>query len=187
YVAGRRPDPSRLAPLASIIYSTILGAGTPTPPLPADRFGDVGPREEAKRVFEADPHVRVLMENGAGSPVPGLPAATFRLALRQWPARAVRPPAWYAGPGRTLARPRPRGCRSSTTPQSSWATACRPEARAAGRGPGPTGGGWSCTSRGAPRRYSRGSHTPIARSCARWRRRSAGRSTPSSRPPPPRG
>src|SRR5437762_10117366 len=28
YVAGRRPDPSRLEPLASIIYSTILGAGT---------------------------------------------------------------------------------------------------------------------------------------------------------------
>src|SRR5205809_1995662 len=98
YVAGRRPDPSRLAPLASIIYSTILGAGTPTPPLPADRFADVGTREEAKRLFEADPHVRVLMENGAGSPVPGLPAPTFELALRQWPARTVRSTAWHVGP-----------------------------------------------------------------------------------------
>src|SRR5439155_25016273 len=108
YVAGRRPDPSRLAPLASIIYSTILGAGTPTPPLPADRFGDVGTREEAKRLFEADPHVRVLMENGAGSPVPGLPAPTFELALRQWPARTVRSTAWYFGPAGTLTRTRPR-------------------------------------------------------------------------------
>ena len=108
YVAGRRPDPSRLAPLASIIYSTILGAGTPTPPLPADRFGDVGTREEAKRLFEADPHVRVLVENGAGSPVPGLPAPTFELALRQWPARTVRSTAWYFGPAGTLTRTRPR-------------------------------------------------------------------------------
>ncbi len=118
YVAGRRPDPSRLAPLASIIYSTILGAGTPTPPLPADRFGDVGTREEAKRLFEADPHVRVLMENGAGSPVPGLPAPTFELALRQWPARTVRSTAWYFGPAGTLTRTRPRdhACAGSAIP-----------------------------------------------------------------------
>src|SRR5438034_714349 len=119
YVAGRRPDPSRLAPLASIIHSTILGAGTPTPPLPADRFADVGTREEAKRLFEADPHVRVLMENGAGSPVPGLPAPTFALALRQWPARTVHPASRDLVPAGSPARPRANG-------QTEWLRSSHP-------------------------------------------------------------
>src|SRR5439155_1429559 len=77
YVAERVPDQSRLAPIAPLIYLQILGASAPTPPLPPDRFADVTDYQEAKRRFEADPHVRVLMENGAGSPTAGLPAPTF--------------------------------------------------------------------------------------------------------------
>ena len=107
YVAGRVPDPTFLALIAPIIYDNILGNGTPTPPLPANRFAGITKFEDALALFEADPHVRVLMENGAGSPMPGLPAPTFELAFKQWPPREIRPMAWYLGPNGTLTRTRP--------------------------------------------------------------------------------
>ena len=107
YVAEKVPDQSRLTPIAPLIYQQILGPGAPTPPLPPNRFADVTDYQQAKRRFEADPHVRVLMENGAGSPTAGLPAPTFELALRQWPAPPLRPTALYFGPGGTLTPRRP--------------------------------------------------------------------------------
>jgi predicted acyl esterase len=108
YVAHRVPDPSFLTVIAPIVYHMILGDGTPTPPLPTNRFAGITDYDAALRLFESDPHVRVLMENGAGSPIAGLPAPTFDLAFRRWPASEVRATAWYFGPDGTLARPRPR-------------------------------------------------------------------------------
>jgi hypothetical protein len=109
YVANQVPNPGRAAIAAPLIYEQILGRGTPVPPLPANRFTGITDYDEAKRLFESDPHVRVLMENGAGSPTPGLPAATFELGFRQWPPPEAKPTALYFGPGGTLARTRPRG------------------------------------------------------------------------------
>lgn len=107
YVAGVVPNQAPLTVIAPVVYSMILGNGAPTPPLPSNRFAGVTSLKDAKKMFESDPHVRVLMENGAGSSTPGLPAATFELALRQWPAPQVRPTAWYFGPGGTLTPKRP--------------------------------------------------------------------------------
>jgi predicted acyl esterase len=107
YVAHRAPDPGRIAPIAPIIYSQILNPGAPTPPLPADRFDGITDYDQALDLFESDPRVRVLMENGAGSPVPGLPAPTFELAFNRWPPRQIRPTAWYFGPDGTLTRGKP--------------------------------------------------------------------------------
>jgi putative CocE/NonD family hydrolase len=86
----------------------VLGAGAPTPPLPADRFDGITDYGQARELFESDPHVRVLMENGAGSPLAGLPAPTFELGFRQWPPREARPTKWYFGPDGTLAPTKPR-------------------------------------------------------------------------------
>jgi predicted acyl esterase len=108
YVARQLPDPGRIAPIAPVIYLQILGA-LPTPPLPADRFDGITDYAEAKALFESDPRVRVLMENGAGSPTPGLPAPRFELALRDWPPPQARPRRWYLGDGGMLVRRRPRG------------------------------------------------------------------------------
>ncbi len=110
YVAERVPDPGRLAAIAPFIVQEILGAGAPTPPLPADRFDGITDYEQARALFEADPHVRVLMENGAGDPLhPGLPAPTFELGFREWPPREARPVKWYFGPGGTLGPKKSRG------------------------------------------------------------------------------
>src|SRR5262245_16236430 len=107
YVAHRLPDPGRIAPIAPIIYSQILNPGAPTPPLPADRFDGITDYNQALDLFESDPRVRVLMENGAGSPVAGLPAPTFELGFRRWPAPQVRPTVWYFGADGSLMRRKP--------------------------------------------------------------------------------
>jgi predicted acyl esterase len=109
YVAGQVPDPSRIAPLAEFIYSQILDAGAPTPPLPADRWDGITDYQQALDLFESDPHVLVRMENGAGTPTPGLPAPTFELGFRQWPPREARPTKWYFGPDGTLSPSKSRG------------------------------------------------------------------------------
>ncbi|HXJ33422.1 MAG TPA: CocE/NonD family hydrolase [Candidatus Eisenbacteria bacterium] len=110
YVANRVPDPFVLGLIAPIVYHEILGAGTPTPPLPAvNRFAGITSVDEARQLFEADPYVRVMMENGAGSPIAGLPASTFELGFDKWPPRQVRATTWYFGPNGTLGRTRPRG------------------------------------------------------------------------------
>jgi hypothetical protein len=107
YVAGKVPDPGRVAPIAPIIYPQILGPGAPIPPLPADRFDGITDYSQARALFESDPTVRIFMENGAGSPTPGLPAPTFELGFRRWPVPNVRPSVWYMGPGGTLDQSRP--------------------------------------------------------------------------------
>jgi predicted acyl esterase len=109
YVAEQLPDPGRVAPFAPIVYSQILEPGAPTPPLPADPYDGITDYEQARAFFEAQPHVRVLMENGAGSPVPGLPAPTFQLGFSQWPPRESRPTKWYFGTDGVLLPRKQRG------------------------------------------------------------------------------
>jgi predicted acyl esterase len=108
YVAGRKPTPGRSAPFAPIIAGEILGGGAPTPPLPADPYDGIFSYSDALVFFESSPRVRVLMENGAGSPVPGLPAPTFELGFDRWPPREIEPSTWYFGPEGSLTRRRNR-------------------------------------------------------------------------------
>jgi hypothetical protein len=103
YVANAVPDQKAIAAIAPLVYPQILGAAAPTPPLPSNRFAGITDHAQAKKLFESDPHVRVLMENGAGSPIPGLPAPTFEQGFKRWPAPEVKPTPWYFGPGGTLA------------------------------------------------------------------------------------
>ncbi len=107
YVWHRKPDIDRLAPFISVVYDQILGPGQPTPPLPPDRFAFYQGYDDAKAAFEAEPRVRVLMENGAGSSTPGLPAPRFDIGFRKWPASGTRQTIWYFGPGGALTKERP--------------------------------------------------------------------------------
>ena len=102
YVAGKQPNQTRLAPYAQAIYEQILGQGAPVPPLPPNHFANANSYAEAKHQFETSPRFRVLMENGAGSSTPGLPAARFEVDFDRWPPPGVRQTAWYFGPGGAL-------------------------------------------------------------------------------------
>jgi predicted acyl esterase len=109
YVAGRVPDQSFLTAIAPVIVQQIVGGNPPAAPLPPNRFAGVADLATARALFESDPFVRVLFENGAGSSTPGLPGATFELGFSRWPAREVTAtPFWFAANG-TLSPDRPRG------------------------------------------------------------------------------
>lgn len=102
YVGSRVPDMDRLAPFAGDIYAQILGPGQPTPPLPRDRLGSNSSAADARAQFESEPRFRVLMENGGGSPTPGLPAPRFDIEFNRWPPPSTRNTPFYFGPGGTL-------------------------------------------------------------------------------------
>jgi len=108
YVAGRLPDPGRVGGIAPALYDLVMGASAPPPPLPSDRFDGITDYDEARALFESDPQVRVLMENGAGSPTPGLPAPTFEITAKKWPLPQARAAVWYFGPDGTLSKRKPR-------------------------------------------------------------------------------
>jgi len=106
YVAHQLPDPGRVGVFAPIIYPMILGTGTHTPPLPADPYDGITDLDQARALYESQPHVLVLMENGAGGE-PGLPAPTFQLGFGQWPPREARPTKWYFGADGSLLSKKP--------------------------------------------------------------------------------
>ncbi len=108
YVGRKVPNADRLADFADLIYEQILGPGAPVPPLPQDRLSGADGPDGARRKLESEPRFRILMENGAGSPTPGLPAARYEIAFDRWPAPGVRETAWYFGAGGTLNKSKPQ-------------------------------------------------------------------------------
>ena len=81
YVAKRVPDPGRLSPIAPIIYSSILDAGQPVPPLPADRFdGIIQLRDGVGAVRVRPAHPRADGERRRLGPA-GHPRAHVRAGL----------------------------------------------------------------------------------------------------------
>ncbi len=108
YVAGRVPDQNLLAAITPIVLQQIVGGNPPAPPIPPLRFAGVPSVAAARALFESDPYVRVLFENGAGSSTPGLPAPTFELGFARWPVREAKATAWWLGPDGALSPSRPK-------------------------------------------------------------------------------
>jgi hypothetical protein len=56
----------------------------------------------ARAVFERDPRVRLLMDNGASPAGAGSIGAAWELGFDAWPVREARATAWHLGPGGAL-------------------------------------------------------------------------------------
>jgi predicted acyl esterase len=108
YVANRVPNQSLLTLIAPVVVQQILGGNPPTPPLPPNRFDGIADLATARALFESDPFLRVLFENGAGSSTPGLPAVTFEHGFSRWPAREIEPTVWWLGANGALVPDRPK-------------------------------------------------------------------------------
>jgi predicted acyl esterase len=106
YVAGEIPElPAAGKLLIPILSDTIFG--TPNVPVEADRFRDAASVEEARARFEAEPKVRVLLENGAGGADPGAPVPSFELSFDAWPIPGVEPTRWWLDQGGRLSETAP--------------------------------------------------------------------------------
>ena len=106
YVGDEIPvvPPSILA-LSGELYKYLADAGAS--PVEQSRFAGTTDVAAAKAVFERDPRVRLIMDNGAGPAGPGSIGATWDLGLDSWPVRQAQATSYYLGAGGALAPVKP--------------------------------------------------------------------------------
>jgi predicted acyl esterase len=93
YVAREVPSLPPAAPLLlSGIGSSVFGTGDLQ--LPPDRFAGITDYDQAKKRYEHDPRVRVLLDNGAGA-APGVPTPASELDFSRWPVEGTRATRYY--------------------------------------------------------------------------------------------
>ena len=133
FVADRLPDLTPgLRAFAPELYQLAMGiSGVEFPADPIEGEPDYA---SALAAFEAQPPIRILFDNGAGSSTPGAPVAGFEQSFARFPLPSTRAQSWYLGPGGTL-RGSPPGSRR--TDAFSWAPGARPATDFSGNtGPG---------------------------------------------------
>ncbi len=101
YVNGEvTPRPLAFDLLASLLTEQAFGVATPLPPqreIPGD---DIAAQRAA---YEAEPPVRILLENGVGNPdLPGAPIATAEVLADSWPLPGTTTVTYWFGPDGTL-------------------------------------------------------------------------------------
>lgn len=98
YVADEIPKlPDTVLQLSGALYEFLAEAGAA--PVEQSRFASMTDVAAARRMFEQDPRVRLLMENGAGPAGPGALGAAFELGYDAWPIRQARATPFYLGTG----------------------------------------------------------------------------------------
>ena len=106
YVAQRRPELNALQKgAAPIVYSTALGVQGVT--LPDDPIQHEPDYASALAAFERLPQVRLLMDNGAGSAVPGNPVPGYELNFNKWPVPGTSARKLFLDDNGALAAKRP--------------------------------------------------------------------------------
>jgi predicted acyl esterase len=109
YVARRVPRiPDAVRATAALGYLRV--AGTPLE-LPPDRFAGETDFDAAFARYQTDPPVRVLFDNGAGTPTPGAPVPAFEAGHDHWPVREATATDYYFGPDGSLTTAKPRRAR----------------------------------------------------------------------------
>jgi hypothetical protein len=97
YVAGEQtPRPAAFELFAPLVMEQVFGVQVPLPP---QREIDGDSIEAQRAAYEAEPPVRLLLENGAGDPeAPGAPIATTELRVASWPLPDTTASTWWFGP-----------------------------------------------------------------------------------------
>ncbi len=106
YVARRTPSLATARTIAPILAAGLFGTGELE--LPPDRFAGMT-HGEALAVFENEPAVRVLFEEGAADGTPArTPLPRFVEEFDAWPIPEVEPTEWFLGSdGALLTEPEP--------------------------------------------------------------------------------
>ena len=132
YVANEVPSiPPAVLALSGELYRFLADAGAA--PVQQSRLAGLPSAAAARAVFERDPRVRLLMDNGAGPQGPGSIGATWELEYSAWPPKQVRA---------EEVLPRARRARSAGGRRTGGAARYRPDpTRAAGADPAGRGRG----------------------------------------------
>lgn len=103
YVAHRVPHISpTLRALAPALFAAAIGVGGVQ--LPPDRFDNTKSYASQLALYEAEPPVRILFENGAGNAANlGAPIGRYEMSFTSWPPSQAVPTAWYFQPDQKLA------------------------------------------------------------------------------------
>jgi hypothetical protein len=101
YVADEVPRvPDSVISLSGELYQALADA--PAAPVEQSRFADMTDPAAARAIFERDPRVRLLMDNGAGPAGLGSIGARWDLGYDSWPIRETRPASLFLGDGGAL-------------------------------------------------------------------------------------
>jgi len=134
FVAGRRPSlsPGVIA-LVPELYHVAMGVAGVT--FPADPIEQEPDYASALAAFEAQPSIRILFDNGAGTATPGAPGATFQQSFARFPIPGTQAVSWYLGPAGTLRSGSPPASRGADV--FTWSPKARPSTDFSGNtGPG---------------------------------------------------
>ena len=100
YVKRETPEAGALRIIAPIVGQQVVGSDAPLTTLgfPADRFAGQ-PYAQALAAYQAEPQVKVLFENGAGTTgaAAGLPKPAFSLDASAYPIPSTQATRWYFG------------------------------------------------------------------------------------------
>jgi uncharacterized protein len=106
YVANEVPRiPDSVLSLSGVLYKFLADA--PATPVAQSRFANTTDLAADKRVFERDPRVRLLMDNGGGPAGPGSIGAAWELGFDAWPVRQAKASTYYLGKGGALSATKP--------------------------------------------------------------------------------
>lgn len=101
YVADEVPVlPQSILGLSSALYNEVAGA--PSMPIEQSRFADFTSAPAARAVFERDPRVRLLMDNGGSDKGPGSLGSPWEITADQWPIAEAVPTSYFLGAGGAL-------------------------------------------------------------------------------------
>ncbi len=93
--------PTLLSAVLQVFATEIFGVSRVVPE--AERFNSSMTYNEALAIWEAEPKVRILFENGAGIPSqPGNPVSTVDMSFSAWPIPELRPTSYYLRDNGTL-------------------------------------------------------------------------------------
>ena len=102
YVAERTPSLGVARLLAPVVASALYGTADVSLP-PDDRFSGLS-YDEALALFEAEPSVRILFEQGAADGAPArAPMSRFEAGFEAWPVPDAAAKAWYLDEAGVLA------------------------------------------------------------------------------------
>ena len=141
YVAHRQPQLTAAErALAPTVFAAVMGIKNVT--LPPDPIQSQPSYAAALGAFQRLPRVRIMFDNGAGSPVPGAPYPGFERSFSRFPIPGTSARTWYLNAGGSLTVGHPA---HAAADRFAWRSHARPATDFSGPDDGSTGGLWTAT------------------------------------------